>query len=59
MKSKITRILSIIMFVPCNNLPGYTSHVIYLIVSAFVEDITIIDCLESMKPYVSDILESY
>ena len=48
-----------LMSVPCNNEPIHKEHVIYIIVFSFEEDSTIIDCLENMNPYVSDIVESY
>ena len=59
MKSKKTRVLYMLMSVPCNNEPINKEHVIYIIVFSFEEDSTIIYCLENMNPYVSDIVESY
>ena len=47
------------MLVSNNNPPGYKEHVIYFVVFSFGKGVTIIDWLESIKLYVSNILESY
>ena len=41
--SKKKRILAIIMFLTLKNSPGYKEHVIYFIVFAFGEGVTVID----------------
>ena len=46
-------------FSPKNKPKGYKEHIIFFIVFAFGEGVTIIDGIESMKLYVSDIEESY
>ena len=53
------RILSIIMFVPNKNPQGYKYHVIYFIVFAFAEGVTIVDWVSNMNIYVSNIVELY
>ena len=45
------------MLVPNNKLQRYKEHVISFIVFAFGEGVTIIDWLENMKLYVSNIEE--
>ena len=47
------------MLVPNNNPQGYKEHVISNIDVAFGEGVTIIDSIENMKLYMSDIEESY
>ena len=44
---------------PKNNPQGCKEHFIYFIYFSLVEGVTIIDWLENMKLYVSDIEESY
>ena len=46
------------MLVPNQKLQGYKEHVIQFIDFSFVEGVNIIDCIASMKLYVSDIEES-
>ena len=43
MKSKKTRIVSVIMFVPQNNPSGFKEHVVTFIAFYFVEGVTNID----------------
>ena len=53
------RILDIILFISNKNPPVYKEYVIYFIVFAFGEGVTVIYLLENMKLYVSNIVESY
>ena len=47
------------MLVPKNNPPGYKEHVICFVLCAFGEGAKLIDWIENMKIYVSDIVEKY
>ena len=50
------RILDILVFVPCKNPPGYKEYVNSFITFSFEEDVTIIEWLANMTPYISDIV---
>ena len=47
------------MLVPNNNPKGYKQDGIFLLPFTFGSCVTIIDCIENIKIYVSDIEESY
>ena len=46
------------MLAPCKNPPGHKEDVI-LFVFHFLEGVTIVDWIENMNPYVSNIVKSY
>ena len=59
MKSNKTRILSILVLVPCKNPPGYQEGVILFIEFSFVKSNTTIYWIENMNQCISEILKSY
>ena len=59
MKSKDTRVLDILVFIPCNIPLEYKQHVIYFTTFELVEGVEINAFLENIKTYVSDIVKSY
>ena len=51
--------LDIVMLLPNNKKQGNKEHVISFIAFAFIEVVTVIDWIKSMKLYLCDIEESY